>query len=563
MRMNTNLSDSWRVNKSQVEHIELANALKALRKVVGYLGLDAEVVWAGMTPAHEDKIRLPSFLALGEYPIPAKKMDMLVGFAIHQSFHLTENSQYALNYLSHRSHKEIEKRLIRVLVETGEDIHVDGVVLKRGILLSRYVQKFRTWLRENYLTDLTIGGPLTPNGVLGTWASIIIDNIFPHISPESLNALQDFSDLELLVAAVCPEDKALESELRGVFSSIRPEYREPLRILLSKTKEIIDGDPTERAVIYGNLWSKLGELFVKWKRERAITEEGRSTSGEKTYELPPGLADVVEQTLTCDAQDINSLIENSLKSVGGENRKWLLFPTVYKHSTELCKTPPDPELSHRLREIFRLQGEETLRMNRGLRSGKVDGRRLYRVPITDMIFKCKESIRVNKWNVAVLLDASSSMKKNWKLVESTCATLTKAWREQDNKLEVFAYAESQQTCTITTLFNKDRLFSVTPSGSTPSGQAIIATALLMPEGDRRLILHITDGMANVGVDIDYALKFCEGEKIDLVTIGRGEAVTKLKDRYGNDRFEIMNSVEQLPNVIESLLRRRLLRRKWR
>ena len=68
---NINYSEYWRVNKSYIEHIEMANALKALRKVVGQLGVDAEVLWAGMAPSHGDKIELSAPLVLGEYPIPA------------------------------------------------------------------------------------------------------------------------------------------------------------------------------------------------------------------------------------------------------------------------------------------------------------------------------------------------------------------------------------------------------------------------------------------------------------------------------------------------------------
>jgi Mg-chelatase subunit ChlD len=400
--------------------------------------------------------------------------------------------------------------------------------------------------------------------------SIVLDSIFPNTAPEKLDVLQSFSkkqnvNLKLLIEALCCGNKALELELHKIFAKIPPEYEEPLELLLSKTQEIVDGNPTERAVLYGSLWSRLEKHFIKLEGENQkinkMTENGPA-SGDLAWELLPELAEMVGQTLACDAQDIDSLIENSLKSVGGESRKWLLFPTVYKHSTEPCRTSSNPELARRLREIFRLQQEETLRVNRGLRSGKIDGRKLYRVPTTGMSFKRKEFMQDNRWNIAVLIDASSSMKVHWELAESTYATLIEAWRDHNNKLEMFAYTESQQTCTITKLFYNGRLFATTPGGCTPSGQAVIATALLMPRGSRKLILHITDGITNVGVEIGFALKFCENEKIDLVTIGTGEVITKLRDKYGNDHFEILDSIEQLPGVIETLLRRRLLKKKW-
>jgi len=37
----------WRINRSAIEYVELANVLVALRKIVGCLGLDVRVDWIG------------------------------------------------------------------------------------------------------------------------------------------------------------------------------------------------------------------------------------------------------------------------------------------------------------------------------------------------------------------------------------------------------------------------------------------------------------------------------------------------------------------------------------
>ena len=65
MKTDTALSDYWRINRSQIAHVELTNALKAMRKVIGNLGLDILVVWQGMTPERDRKrIELPASLVM-------------------------------------------------------------------------------------------------------------------------------------------------------------------------------------------------------------------------------------------------------------------------------------------------------------------------------------------------------------------------------------------------------------------------------------------------------------------------------------------------------------------
>ena len=184
---------------------------------------------------------------------------------------------------------------------------------------------------------------------------------------------------------------------------------------------------------------------------------------------------------------------------------------------------------------------------------------MYRVPTTGTIFKDKELDKENIWTVSVLVDASTSMTASWNIVESTYATLAEAWNEDISRLNLYSYSEHRGTCIITKLFYGGKLFATTPSGNTPSAQAILTVATIMPKGNRRFILHITDGKVNVGFDMRLALQFCEKENIDLVTIGTsGIDILELQDRFGSDYFEIIESLEDLPGVLASLLRSRLL-----
>src|SRR3990172_9291522 len=73
------ISAFWRKNVSFVESTELANVLRALRKIAGHIGQNvARIEWAGMSHAGQGAIVLDPDIVLGRYPIPFKKLDYLV-----------------------------------------------------------------------------------------------------------------------------------------------------------------------------------------------------------------------------------------------------------------------------------------------------------------------------------------------------------------------------------------------------------------------------------------------------------------------------------------------------
>ncbi len=550
-------SEYWRVNKSHIEHIELANALTALRKVAGHMRVSTEVVWAGMPCDIKQKIELPAVLALGEYPIPTKKMDRLVGFTIHQAFHVLEESESVLDHLSQMFPKTKDEIVLRRLAEAGEDIHVDGVAIKRGVP-GKYVRKSRSWWSEYNGIDFTAGPP-TPEGLYGVWTNIVLDMILPNIPPENWGTIPEtlgkFDSFDLLSEAICSGDKWAKLALYGTFLAMPPGYLKPLELLLPQTKELVEADPERRALCYSSLWKKLRRHFIQWKREAQQRASQGPDETSLDSRLSPQLAGAVSEALARDSEDIAELMKAALRYIG-ESRMWVLFPTVYENSTIPASVVPDMGIVRSLREVLRIQQEEILRVNHGLRSGKLDARRLYRAYTTGMTFKRKESFLDSKWSIVVLIDASSSMADSWGLIESVCASFIEGLRGEYNQLEVFAYREVNGSCVITNLLQNNHLYRVDSGGDTPSGQAIVATALKMRKRKRRLILHITDGFSNSGIEVGSALRICEREKIRVVALGCGSPVS-LRENYGS-RFELLDSIEQLPQKAGALLRKELL-----
>jgi hypothetical protein len=566
-----NYSDYWRVNKSVIEHVELANALGALRKVANYLKVDAEVNWRGMhcSPG-KNKIELSPFLARGQYPIPAENMDVLVGLDIHQALHIVENSQQVWDHLLQMFPSMEDKTILDELASAGEDIHIDGVAIKKG-LPGKYVQKARAWWSQNHPSDLDfMFGLPTPQGLFEAWRSIALNRIFPGRSSEQLETLkqlplEETPDVYSLVGLLCLGDSLRIFQIERILLSMTRDYLEPLRLLLSKTGEIVEADPIGRALCYRELWIRLEKQFLDWQAkkieaaessEEGVGSQASLVSGEE--ELPSRLASRVRLLMNIEAEDITAEIEAAWKVQGKERPHH--FPVIFENATKPAHRTPDLELVRILRETIRLVQEKASRINHGLWSGKLDARRLYRVPTTGRVFKQKEYFLEDyQWDITLLADASGSMERWWGLVESTYAALVKALGGRNIKLEALAYnfIVPTETCQITRLFYNNSLFTLTPSGNTPTGEGILAAALKMPQGNRRLILHITDGLWNIGVDTWYALEFCKEQKIDLVTLGCGSAEKSLELQYG-DSYEKMDSLQELPKAVGALLKRKLL-----
>ena len=89
------LSEQWRVQKSTIPAIELANAIRGLQKVIGSVSPETEhIAFGGMSfnqriqeEARRIVIDRDFALKSGEFPIPPEDFDVLVGLAAHEAAH--------------------------------------------------------------------------------------------------------------------------------------------------------------------------------------------------------------------------------------------------------------------------------------------------------------------------------------------------------------------------------------------------------------------------------------------------------------------------------------------
>ena len=159
----------------------------------------------------------------------------------------------------------------------------------------------------------------------------------------------------------------------------------------------------------------------------------------------------------------------------------------------------------------------------------------------------------------LLLDASGSVAWCWEFLEGIYSAIVEVLTQSNATVEVIAYREKDMICELTCVFRNNSLYTLFPSGATPTGEAVIAAGMMMPQKGRRLMIHLTDGLWNTGVDTWYGLEFCRRQNIDVVTLGFGSAEEALQIQYGKE-FELVRSIDDLPKALETLLRHKLLGR---
>ena len=561
-----NYSDYWRYNKSALETRELAFILRALRKVGAYIATNIKPVeWLGMSGLSEEKIFVDMSMILGEYPVPPQKMDIMVGLVARAAYRCKELSDMVFLNLKPATEEmgAGHGALMGRLADIGEDIYVREAA--RGTVWENYLNKAWEFCRRRETRDFAL--PPTARSLLQAWEEFYLSG-----------RMQD---------------------------NMHYEYLQPLEYLLSRTKAIIESGGARsisdrskaRSEIYLEMWQEIRQYIAGWEAEIPPENDGEDIVDERGSKKPLDMQEDNPEDIPEDdgeespppgksEKDLENLIENVKNFLDETEEKDLdskvraaygeddgnMMETVFVNATMPCRIPGDPVLVERLRRTFAMQRSSKLeyfRTNRGLYSGKIDGRRLYRAGLDGKIFKQKElTARNNAWNITILVDASASMAgeagnigKDWAITQKTFVSLCEAAKDGGNTLNVFAYYEAGGRCHISRLYYNNRLFSVSPQGHTPTGQAIMSAVLKTPVDKRRLIVHITDGEPNCGASVDQALEFCAGEGVELVTIGCYNDVEEVKalfqEQYG-DRVYLMESLEHLPEGLEALLREKLL-----
>ena len=533
-------SNYWRVTRSGSEASELAGVLRSLSTVVGHIGMNVgRITWAGDISLDADResiVLQPDFI-MGDYPVPPGKMDVLTGVCVHEALRQSEWSGFTWKEVmkqdpafDKRSNFMKKDRLWK-LFGSGENIYLEKCVSKN--ILGDYTRHARKVLILGLLRD-------------------------PKRNPTAWH-LFDLWEQTLLDGVSYPDINSL--------------YEEPLKCLTENSKKFdpIAADKTKsvttrckiRAEVYLEMFAAIEPMIKEWERDPvSFFEYGKTEIRKKKkkkeeksialHAISPDLWEDIDLELSRGSKDLTPLIKKVC------NNDPMVARTTMSNFTIPASAATDRQLVGRLKNIFQYYAQRVKKINRGLESGKIDRRRLYRSLIDRRCFKIEQMLPEFAWNFSVVVDASMSMAGfKWKVVENTMSSLRKSLEGYQNNLKIYGYFEWDGVCLVSELLRDNVLYSIAPTGRTPSGQAIIAAALFMPRKtkQRKFILHITDGESNAGADVGYALDYCQQENIDIMTLGCSyNDKDNLIKQYGK-QLQFLDSIDELPKAIERLFQR--------
>ncbi len=533
--MQIGISEYWRKNTSTSEAAELANLLRALRKVAGHLGPNVGLIeYTGMSHGDGVNIRIDPDMIMGQYPVPPEKVDYLVGLVTHEALHRIEWSDRVWRVLEPVFKKMggLTRVSFQKVIYVGEDIYVDHIADQK--IFGLYVEKAR---------------------------KIALEDARAKIPPRVLS-IDELVYLWWATSWTEESGSEIESAYHGPLNA--------LNRLTGKLKEVSQWEKgvtarcKQRADLYCETWQVLEKEVSSWRViDKTLNwypssirpqEKGPEKEGEKRgakASLSPDLVEEIETQLAANSVDITPLI----RSVVGSDHENIV-PTSRWDFNISAHPMIDRYLVSRLKAIFLNYAGRNKAISRGLLGGKVDARRLYRAPVSGRCFQQVDHIPDLDWSVTLLMDASGSMQgKKWRMVENTVANLHKALMGYRNRLQAYAYFEADGICMISQLIKGKQLLSVPPNGQTASGQAIIAAAYLMPkERKRNILVHVTDGESNFGCDVQYGIDYCREQNIHLVTLGCGYKDREAMSRQYGKTLQFLDHFGQLPQAMERLLK---------
>jgi hypothetical protein len=538
-------SEYWRRDKSPSEIPELARVLRSIRRISRYVGRNVgEIVWEGMQIKSGISLN-PAFI-MGKYPLPAHKTDVAVGMSIHKSYQVTEWSErFKGMILQELTLSPVQEFKFKLFFDMAEKIYVD--LLSNRKMLGLYTEKHREWEileRRKYFL-----APPSVEELLYIWW-------------ERSARRKD---------SVCGEVVARAAAIEvSEPSVIEKFYKEPLAVLDSivgrldkKCTEIpyVSERGAFRISLYRSIWDELLRYISSWP--------GNSVD---PFAFPRDEVDETEleeehPAITSKISDSSAAIEKEMKRGGGDYTEDIRSIVINKNEVVpikendvvmLADKKVDAKLLNDLRMVVQAVSIRNKSYNRGLVTGKIDRRRLYRATTTGTVFLQKKERYEIQNNFVVLIDCSGSMADpdKWARTQTVFQTLFAAIKGFNKKARLIGYNEVNNICKITELFRYGAFYTVYPNGKTASGEAIMATVLSL-KGDykRPFIVHITDGASNWGVSVKEAIAYCEEKKVNLLTLGIACSPSNkmaLRNEYGN-KVEFIDNIDALPRLFKNLL----------
>jgi len=540
-------SEFWRRNKSPIEPVELARLLVAIRSMTAFVGRNVgDIVWSGMEV--ENAIALDPRPIMGRYPVPAAGVDLMVGLAIQEAFKRTEWSERLTQRAKQKGQiaPQYEYKF-DLFLRLCEDVYAD--TLANRTVLGHYAEIARGWRINRNARELL--SPPTLSEALHLWWDMAASR-----------------DANLFRAGYT--DRTIGNILNT--QSLDRFYKGPIDIL-NRMVEALRSSGTAlqgiaervdfRVDLYLSVWRDLLPFIRFWPGDRGdralvpdVCDDGIAIEDEERKAVKAtivGYAQMIERALPTRNRDFTEDLKDNVDNIDGVVR------IEGNDVVMIARDRIDRQLLRKLERVVGAASQRNRTYNRGLQSGKIHARRLYRAPTTGCVFQEKRHEFDLRNDVVILVDATGSMADpaKWDRAESVYQTLFMAIRRFNKRARLFAYNEVRDACRITELYRGDTMLTILPHGKTASGEAIIAAGMSTGKtGRRRLLVHITDGASNWGCGVAEAVSYCKRHGITLLTLGIGcspSARQSLRDEYGS-LVQFVDRPDDLPGMVAALLR---------
>lgn len=539
-------SEFWRRDKSPIEPVELVKLLVAIRKVASFIGRNVgEIVWSGMEL--ENAMALDPTPIMGSYPVSAANTDLMVGIMVQEAYKKIEWSERLREIAKIRLQlKPQYEYKFDLFFRICENVYVDGLANRN--VLGYYAEAARNW--RILKTLRTLINPPTASEMLHLWWRLAADR-------NESKYMEGYIDR---TSGGPVRRKTLDKFYKkpiDLMNTIVPALRHDCANIPS-----VAGRGDFRLELYISTWNDLLRYIKFWPGDRSdrfmIPDMGDEDLAQEEENQKAVKATIVSYA---------SLIESSLpqknldftEQVKGNVANFENIVRIEGNDiVMMARNRVDRHLLHKLEQVVRNATERRSIFNRGLTSGKIHRRRLYRAPTTGAVFQQKKHEFDLRKNVVLLVDATGSMADptRWDKAEMIYQTLFAAILEYSNNARLFAYNEVKNACRITEIYRGGRMLMVLPHGKTASGEAIIAAAMTTrTPGRKTLLIHITDGASNWGCGVADAIKYCKGNRVSLLTLGIScglAAKQSLRDEYGN-LVKFIDKSEELPKLFGELI----------
>jgi len=677
------LSNAWRINKSSVPAIELANCLRSARRLIGHVTRKKEIsVSYGPSSYYQvvhklvdyeeisSTLKLDASLVQGTYPVPPDNMDRFCGQAIHEAMHSVLQSNVVIRVPMPTSPTGITFRSRTRGGNTLPFPTPDAVSAVTNKGLTKYWEQMKI-VAEEIAVDSQVSGKLREyvkkarlmegeptvdwNNPFSVWIAIDVYNMQPNMDGVSVQQLE-------IIGVLLSIGKELK---KGMASLRNPTHR--IDILIHKWQELLphlksveqkanmgstdvpEGLEAINDPVFGGEYSsadgtdsknaeptptpepstsksqaaeepaptsKPQSSNSKPSKQTEETEEsvGEEESGpvggpepeDEDYDeedkaeevsthiveahqgtdkpLSSSMLEQINQHIAAESEDLTDQIKdmivettNELREAGQLTNDVKTNLVDFGHGTDKSvvwgksvDTIPvknfDEKLLKELEWIRQLKKALGSTIYRPEEDGTLDDLNLHRFAIDGHIYKRKVEKPNQVLKLAMVIDASGSMSNKtdiYKAAFAVCKILP--------QVKMYSYEHSSGTINLKLHTLGKLLTEVEIGGDTPSGQAILGTAIKHPD---HLILHFTDGGANTGSDPNTAFllmqkKFPKAYVLNVIYEPRindnpyqratripNDRITRMyQNVLPNNSYVVISSLDEFPRLLKGVMTR--------